>query len=338
MKACAKYLVLISAYADGELAESESRDVEKHLDECDSCSALLALYREISTAAAESTVQAPDRLREGVMKKIQSDDKLRIIDYDKRRKVIRAVFTRYVPVAACLAIILLALPRILDLNRVSYNMGRSDTGGSSSASIMASGATGGAGSSHGMASVGEAEMSIAPGANATAPDSPEEASAEIQPSGVDLDNGFTSDNTGGGDSQYAESELVLSPTTESSYTEEPSAAMDDVASDESGNRSELDDGVWQVMPVPAPNDAPPTEQVNDSGDSLRRASIRVTGELPGFLRAYDAIIVDDVTRHYIIPHDEALAFIGEISGRDGVTIVLPDGDWDYAVVVHYTGG
>ena len=137
MNKCAEYLELISAYADGELAEADKLLVEEHLAECENCSAILDLYRGASAAFAESCVPAPEELLGGVMSGIMTDggvgdggaedagsaggaggDSVNNANTGKGT-VIRMVLTRYVPIAACLVLILLTVPRFLDLNRSS---------------------------------------------------------------------------------------------------------------------------------------------------------------------------------------------------------------------------
>jgi len=351
MKVCVKYSELISAYADGELTESESIDVEKHLEACDSCSALLALYREISVAVVESTVPAPESLSEGVMQKIQSGDYLpgvdksddedepRSGDADKRRNVIRVMFTRYVPMAACLAIILLAIPRLLDLNRGANDMGRSEaTSNQSFTGIIA----GGAGDAGGSTSYNDNEAesfddvmsAVAPRIDATRPDSPEAVPAPVEapPSGYDS-GGSTGGGSGGGSGGGG-----TPANTDGSFTEETQEAENGIWDDPS-DRILVDEEVISTMPNPEPHPVPPQPPAHDTGLAypLDYAGIWFSGDLPRLLRAYDAIVVDDVTRHFIVPYDDALVLIAEISGRDGVTIVLPEGDWDHAVVVYYTG-
>jgi len=108
---------LLSAYADGELSDSDKAQVEEHLIACENCSALLELYREISVAAKESSLPVPEALRAGVMEKVLKADIPRTADNVTRLSRYRVVLTRYAPIAACLAVILLALPFVVDNNR-----------------------------------------------------------------------------------------------------------------------------------------------------------------------------------------------------------------------------
>jgi len=119
---------LISAYADGELTELEKSDLESHLDACDHCSSLLGFYREVSISVSESNVPAPEALLGNVMERVLRADNITSIDevMTKKRGAVRIMLTRYIPVAACLAVILLTLPYIRNMSRDSNSI---QTGG-----------------------------------------------------------------------------------------------------------------------------------------------------------------------------------------------------------------
>lgn len=122
MNNCIEFSDLISAFNDGELTESDRRRVEDHLDLCESCSTLLALYSEISSSVVDAMVPAPDILRSRVMENVLSENAgsrsvMNIVpetNKANRRKHIRVLLQRYAPVAACLAVMLLALPWIIN--------------------------------------------------------------------------------------------------------------------------------------------------------------------------------------------------------------------------------
>ena len=107
MKDCSEFINLISIYADGELKEPDTTQLEEHLDECESCSALLEMYREISIAADEQSVDAPEALRIGVMNRIRNEEIFHTAGKIKRRKPINIILLRYAPIAACLVVMLL---------------------------------------------------------------------------------------------------------------------------------------------------------------------------------------------------------------------------------------
>jgi len=94
----------ISAYADGELNDSDKRQVESHLTECQSCSALLDIYREISVSVVKTSAPAPEALRIGVMNRVLHEDIPRVADSKKKQKRYRFALTRFAPVAACLVV------------------------------------------------------------------------------------------------------------------------------------------------------------------------------------------------------------------------------------------
>ena len=119
MISCTDYEERISAYADGELSDSDRLSIEEHLAVCDDCSALLAIYRAISVTAKETLVPAPTALSETVMKKILSFDADLGAGSVRKSKTLSIIMSRYVPLAACLALILLTLPNILKFDRSS---------------------------------------------------------------------------------------------------------------------------------------------------------------------------------------------------------------------------
>ena len=98
---------LLCAYADGELADKNIKLVEDHLAICENCSAILKVYKEITMSVNDTNEPAPDALRIGVMNRIQSESTPRKTDTDKLRKNYRMILARFVPVAACLVVMLL---------------------------------------------------------------------------------------------------------------------------------------------------------------------------------------------------------------------------------------
>jgi hypothetical protein len=104
MKNCPELEDVLSAYADSELDESNNRQVEDHLAVCESCSAFLEMYREISVSVNESNAPVPDALRIGVMNRVLHEDTPRAAEAEAKRRWHHVFFTRYAPVAACLAV------------------------------------------------------------------------------------------------------------------------------------------------------------------------------------------------------------------------------------------
>ncbi|MCL2663655.1 MAG: zf-HC2 domain-containing protein [Oscillospiraceae bacterium] len=101
---CIGVAELLCAYADGELEKSKIHIVEDHLLICENCSAILKLYREISTAIDDTNVPAPEILRPGVMNRIQHEEIYTDTEKVKKRKQYHFILTRFAPVAACLII------------------------------------------------------------------------------------------------------------------------------------------------------------------------------------------------------------------------------------------
>ena len=106
MKKCSELLELISVHADGELTGSDKRLVEEHLSTCESCSALLEMFREISASVRESCVAVPEALRIGVMNRIHGE-RAHEVNNEKQRGRFHVALMRYAPIAACLVVMLL---------------------------------------------------------------------------------------------------------------------------------------------------------------------------------------------------------------------------------------
>jgi len=114
MKNCIEYKEQLSAYYDGELSESEASQIKEHLLVCDSCSALLEMYKEISIVTDQESVPVPDALRIGVMNRIQFEELYGPSSSKKPQSVatrgktqLRTMLIRYMPIAACLVVVLL---------------------------------------------------------------------------------------------------------------------------------------------------------------------------------------------------------------------------------------
>ena len=100
---------LISLYIDGEASETERRKLEEHIESCETCASFLRAYTGISSAIEADAADPPSSLRENVMNQIRQEP---VFSNDKkidRSKIIRLVLQKYVPLAACAAIIILAL-------------------------------------------------------------------------------------------------------------------------------------------------------------------------------------------------------------------------------------
>jgi len=104
---CIGLVDLLCAYADGELAESDIKIVENHLEICENCSAILKVYSEITNSITETNVSAPDALCIGVMNRIQSESVPQKIVKEKKWWHRQVILKRYAPIAACLVVGLL---------------------------------------------------------------------------------------------------------------------------------------------------------------------------------------------------------------------------------------
>jgi len=108
VKKCTEINELLSAYSDNELTASEKLSVEEHLAACESCSALLEIYREISISVDESSVSVPEALRIGVMNRIRSENiSTEKENVKKKWWQHQVLLTRIAPIAACLAVVVL---------------------------------------------------------------------------------------------------------------------------------------------------------------------------------------------------------------------------------------
>ncbi|MCL2124750.1 MAG: anti-sigma factor [Oscillospiraceae bacterium] len=128
MADCTEYLELISAYADGELSDNDIRRVEAHLRICDDCSSFLDMLGEISGAVDDSFAEPPKALIDGVMARISGSESPQASAKLKKFKRVNIVLTRVLPAAACLAFLLLTIPRLFASVRksdVSYSMNTS---------------------------------------------------------------------------------------------------------------------------------------------------------------------------------------------------------------------
>ncbi|MGE4484202.1 MAG: zf-HC2 domain-containing protein [Oscillospiraceae bacterium] len=109
MSKCSKYEEMISAYVDGELTSAEETELTAHLNDCEQCRALLEAYINIGELISENTVEPPAELLLNVMTGISGAKAGR----STSKKSIRRVAMRYLAVAACIAVTIMAVPRVL---------------------------------------------------------------------------------------------------------------------------------------------------------------------------------------------------------------------------------
>lgn len=113
MTDCTRYKDMISSFADGELSEQQAAEVQRHLDGCPACAALLTAYRSIAEAAGESLVEPPPDFAAGIMARIKalSEETARGVP-QKRRRSHKPVVISFVAAAACLALAFIAAPQL----------------------------------------------------------------------------------------------------------------------------------------------------------------------------------------------------------------------------------
>ena len=106
MSDCEKYLDMISSYADGEL--EDAAELEAHLETCEECRSLLEAYRGISDAMSIEE-DVPENFAAGVMAKVDLYEQ----NTAKRgRKRNLGIAGRWIGIAACIAVVLVAFPRM----------------------------------------------------------------------------------------------------------------------------------------------------------------------------------------------------------------------------------
>lgn len=106
MKTCEEFAPLLSAYFDGELTETERAEVTAHLENCGVCRARLAEYAAVraEALAAFAEEEVPEGFAEGVMAAIRAEKAAAAPKKTKKR-----TWRRFMPVAACAAIVLLSV-------------------------------------------------------------------------------------------------------------------------------------------------------------------------------------------------------------------------------------
>jgi len=353
MNNCVEYLDLISAYADDELSESDKNRVEAHLSVCDSCFSTLELYRSISVVVSEARVQAPQSLSLKVMEEISNIGIKQSSAEPRRSKQINILLTRYVPMAACLVLVLLSLPRIFLKN------GSVSTAPAPMVSPSESIAVNGPETEKSIQSlfdsddisaeasaVGQVEQSE-PNYNSTAADSSRDfASSPAYPgagSGLS-DSAFNIEPENRQDSRGDTPPAVDGGIA----VEAPQMVPQDSATQQAAADADTKESAKSdfVMNPPSAHEYSPevftTEQADDAevyvGEVVLYARIVITGELPAALESYNSIsTVDGKERLFEISREVAKELIKEIAEREDVRIVLIDEKSEIAWVI-YTAG
>ena len=104
MKECEEFAPLLSAFVDGELTEEERAEVLAHVSECEKCRRLLGELTALHAALGElEDEDVPAGFTEGVMAAVRAEKAAK-----KPQAKKRSAWRRWMPMAACAAIVALA--------------------------------------------------------------------------------------------------------------------------------------------------------------------------------------------------------------------------------------
>ena len=104
MKECEEFAPLLSAFIDGELTEEERAEVLAHVSECEKCRRLLGELTALHAALGElEDEDVPAGFTEGVMAAMRAEKAAAKPQVKKR-----STWRRWMPMAACAAIVALA--------------------------------------------------------------------------------------------------------------------------------------------------------------------------------------------------------------------------------------
>ena len=104
MKECEEFAPLLSAFVDGELTEDERAEVLAHVSECEKCRRLLGELTALHAALGElEDEDVPAGFTEGVMAAVRAEKAAK-----KPQTKKRSAWRRWMPMAACAAIVALA--------------------------------------------------------------------------------------------------------------------------------------------------------------------------------------------------------------------------------------
>lgn len=96
MSECSRIQELISALVDGEVSESEKTEIEKHVEVCPECKAMLAAFTAVSESLS-ALEEVPEGIHEGIMREVKNEG--------KRKK---SPWLKILPLAACFALVIFA--------------------------------------------------------------------------------------------------------------------------------------------------------------------------------------------------------------------------------------
>lgn len=102
---CEEYLILLSGHVDGMNTEAEEQQLQAHLAQCAACRARLEAYTAVDTALAQEDALPPDWLSARIRKSLSAAP-----EAERRKKRHPSALLAGLTAAACLALVLLALP------------------------------------------------------------------------------------------------------------------------------------------------------------------------------------------------------------------------------------
>lgn len=373
MNSCIDFSENISAYADGELAQQDRLRLEEHLGACESCSGLLELYLGISSAMDESAAPVPEALCSGVMEKILSEGTAATdatlpaanaappAGKPTTRKPVRLILLRYVPMAACLALVLLTLPFIIG----NFIRAPRDSSGSLEPQYTTNGAV--------QKAVTEMDDD---GMQADAAMPEEAVRNKMNDSSAPMSGGSSDAADAAPEKESAPDPSASSPAQSQSASGAYQSQADDstalypfmtmdapMIAEGSGPEPEPESVLITVFDPPEATESDEEAKVRSQGEidneeaplmpgagsdahylldnfSDAYAWITITGGLPNTLTAYPSVVVDDWIDwdvYYMIPRAKTQGLIDEIITLNGVTIEYNNIDGTYSIVLYSPG-
>ena len=374
MDTCNEYMELISAYSDGELSGADKQKLEDHLRECAECSSILEIYRGITVAVDESCVPAPESLRVNVMERIAGETSAQAEANLKKFKTVNRILTRYLPAAACLAFLLLTIPRLFGIGGL-YS--RSDNASAPMSAPMPSAASGAMQAPAGGGNIfsEDAEVSMNDNSEAYAMDTgasespslsggPAPATAALSPDAIEAPAPVP---------DAPEAEMLTPPATSSAPADagdissiggeaggdsgliaDNEIQVDDEQSEIERLPSELStvqedpnkepDAELNVMPEEVPEEEPeevPEEETNTYLQDVYAVIIIngsiLKGNMPALFSQYmpEDFDIDEIGyMSFEVPREQADMLINYLSDLEGVVINMANENGDHAMVYY----
>ena len=103
MNSCAYYQELISTLVDGEISREEHEALMKHMKSCSACSAMYAVFHDLSDILAEESEPLPEGLHENIMAGVRRSEIMK-----KNRRMRKFGLSTALTAAACAVLVLFA--------------------------------------------------------------------------------------------------------------------------------------------------------------------------------------------------------------------------------------